>query len=97
MWATHSVVQAGVGLVDYPAFWVIHKSTPAAYPRPRLRNLFLLPVRMGIVDICGLALIQRLMPSLIIVVADKVANSLAESFWCFILFNVYIFLFNSSK
>ena len=34
MWATRSVVQAGVELVDNPAFGVIHKSMPAAYPRP---------------------------------------------------------------
>ena len=77
MWVTHSVVQAGVDLVDNPAFCVIHKSTPAAYPRPRLSNLFLLPVRMGIVDIGGLALIQRLMTPFIIVRADKSIDSLA--------------------
>ncbi len=97
MWSARSDVQAGVELVVNPVFGVIHKSMPAAYPWPRLSGLFLLPVRMGVVDICGLALIQRLMPPFIIVVADKVIDSLAESFWCFILLNVDIFPFNSSK
>lgn len=32
MWATRSVVQAGVGLWVTLFFGVIHKSMPAAYP-----------------------------------------------------------------
>lgn len=77
-WATRSIVQAGAGLVGNPAsggYLQIHACGIST--ATLLSNLFLLPVRMSIVDLIRFLFIKRLMPPFRIVVADKGINSLA--------------------